>query len=251
MPELLHKVAIYYDEDGARQTIRAKQLMDPAEFAAAKLKDLYDESELFQLFPRNSATPHFFETGTKSGTQDLFRGETDPAHNKRVDELAKNLVELSIFSLALKGSSKDGEKIEILYKIPKYNWGAEVHRIMSADAIVRHDLFGKSQELGMSIRRPWIAIEVIYTHYPEEQAFEAMLAVSKSMPFIVIFDLVEKKNTFLKIDFSLQQLQIRPWTYWIKNGKVWKGNIETGINTSAHLETEINRMLAGWMKKSS
>lgn len=56
----------------------------------------------------------------------------------------------------------------------------------------------------MSIHHPWVAIEVINKHFPEEKAFTAMIELSKQIPFLVMFDLLTEKtkNYFLKIDIQ-------------------------------------------------
>jgi len=132
-----------------------------------------------------------------------------------------------------------------------YRWGGEITRIMDEGTIVRHDIFGASSALSMSVRQPSIAIEVVKTHYPEEAAFATFIERSKREPFIVFFDVIrykEKayKNTFVKIDEVLRRICYRSYTFMIREGKVYKGNSPTEIETSARLRIEIEKMLAGW-----
>lgn len=251
MPEVEHKYAIYIDANGARQIIFAKDLSNPNTLEVARLNDLYDSSEQIRLSARapDGIIPHFYEIGTNSGARKVYTGEVDPTHNARVVQLATALSDLDTVSLVLKDLDKSGGAIKELFKLPGYKWAPEVHRILKADAIVRHDVFGQSLELGMSIHRPWIAIEVIHTHYPEEEAFAALLETSKNVPLIVLFDLTAKPNSFIRVNKDTETLQIRPWTFYIREGAVWKGEERTKINTSARLKIDVDSLLDWWAKK--
>lgn len=101
----------------------------------------------------------------------------------------------------------------------------------------------------MSVNRPWIAIEVINTHYPEEAAFSAMLAASRNYPLVVLFDFTAQWNTFVKVEKYDKRLRIRPWTFYIKEGAVWQGGSPTSINSSAEFKIELERMLSAWDEK--
>jgi hypothetical protein len=248
---VIHKIAVYFDDAGRRQEIKAKLLQDPNELERAKLLELYDGSEQIRVAPRapSGITPHFYEINN-SGSRKVYGGEDNDLHDGRVKQLTKDLTGFSCpFSLVLKASARDNEVIQTLIKMPEYQWGYEVHRILNADIMVRHDIFGQSAELGMSVQRPWIAIEVIYTHYPDEKAFSALLEQSKAVPLIVLFDLASNKNTFLKVDTENKQLQIRPWTYYIKEGAVWRGERKVPhITTSTRLQIEIEALLKRWKR---
>lgn len=251
MPDVRHKFAVYFDSNGVRRTIQAKDLSNPNILADAKLKELYDGSEQFRIAPRvgQDITAHFYELTSNPDARRPFLGEDDETHNKRVEQLRDDLVNLSDFSLVLKETEKAGGAIKEIFKFPKYRWASEVHRILKSNAIVRHDIFGQSEELNMSIRRPWIAIEVIHTHYPEEETFTALKEASEHIPLIVLFDFTVKPNSFLRVSPSNNVIQIRPWTYYIRQGKIWKGMEETKINSSARLKIDVDSVLDWWSKQ--
>ncbi len=248
MPDIEHPVAVYFDDQGNRVRLWASSLRDNEQLALARSRELYDASEQVRVAPRLSknGVPHFYEITSR--TRRVFGGEDDPTHNNRVKELHDKLQALDRWALVLTTKDKATGNIdhhEIL-QLPQYGWGKETHRILDEKAIVRHDIFGQSPDLAMSVRRPWIAIEVVHTHFPEEEAFAAFLETSKRLPLIVLFEHTARRNTFVKVDDREGLLQISRWTYHIKDGCVWQGGEKTSISTSAHLQIEFLGMLKRW-----
>lgn len=80
-----------------------------------------------------------------------------------------------------------GLEKEPRFILEDYLWDSEVHRITSSKSIVRHDIFGQNRNIAMSIFKPWVAIEIINTHYPSEDTFVEMINLSKNFPFVVFF----------------------------------------------------------------
>lgn len=253
MTALEHPKAVYYDKTtGRREIIWASQLSDPEKLAKAKNEELWDLSEQIRLGPRISHknTPHFYEITEERETRKVFAGEKDPTHDARVEDLTLSLQGLGPWFLSEMGQyNKDGTTYSDGERIPEYKWGAEVYRIFDENTVVRHDIFGQSTELSMSVRRPSIAIEVINTHFPEEEAFSAFLRLSKEIPYIVLFDFTEFKNAFLRVDPPSSRLAYRPWTYKVKDGALWRGNTLTTITSSTQFEIDVKNMLNRWRNK--
>ena len=252
MADIKHPTAAYLDEKGNRGLIRAEELLDKAVLERAKLLKLYDASEQVRVSPKFSKTGTPFFCATAIGKRSvLFAAESNPAHNHRINELLTALKSLDRWSLALMDKPLNAKnlhapKYENVLKMPKYQWGTEIHRILAEDSIVRHDLFGQSTELEMSVLRPWVAIEVVHTHFPDEKTFSILLGTSKRMPLTVFFDFTEYPDSFVKVDTTQKILQYRPWTYFIRDGRVWKGRNATTISTSARLQIEVKAMTKEW-----
>lgn len=246
--DIEHPVAVYFDQQGNRVHVWASSLRDPEQLALAKGRELYDASEQVRVAPRVSknGVPHFYEITSRA--RRVFSGEDDPTHNNRVKDLHDKLQELESWALVLttKDKATGNATHEEILKLPQYDWGKETHRILDEKAIVRHDIFGQAPDLAMSVRRPWIAIEVVHTHFPEEEAFAAFLETSKRLPLIVLFEHTARRNTFVKVDDKNNLLQISRWTYYIKDGCVWQGREKTSIATSARLQIELLGMLKRW-----
>lgn len=239
MRDLEHLFAIYYDGYGCSHTLSAEDLSDDRVFEKAKDLILYDASEQSILVPRDISGKrrHFYEpnnTGRRSVYG--FDSENDETHYQRVEEDLINLLSSKRWLVGF----KDGDQFQQIFDIQHYDWDIEVHRIVSKNIIVRHDVFGQSKRMGMSVFRPWIAIEVIHTHFPEEPTFDALMNLSKHIPLLVLFDFTAPRNYFLKIDPRGKTIR---FSYYIYEGRVWNGGQLTDIRTSAGLKAVIESRL--------
>ncbi|QHQ18559.1 hypothetical protein GMW39_23825 [Pectobacterium parmentieri] len=228
----------YYYEGSIEKEILAIDLSNERTYFLAKSKILFDKSGYTLLRPRfcKDKTCHFYTPNT-SNKREITSFETDKSHNEHIDYLLTLLNTKEKFII---GNSifKDKKIVGFspLAILNEYEWGIEIHRISNNQLTLRHDLFGTRRSLAMSIHHPWVAIEVINKHFPEEKAFTAMIELSKQIPFLVMFDLLTEKtkNYFLKIDTIKKQ--ITP-IFYIFEGHVWHGDcIQENITTSAILE---------------
>lgn len=238
MRDLEHLIAIYYDDDG-RHTIRADELEDDLVFECARQFTLYDQSEQSIIYPRDitGRRRHFFEPPSEN-KRSVYgaKAETDWSHDRRVEEHFSNLLYCHQWQIGF----HDNGNFTKLFDIADYNWDQEVYRILSRSAVVRHDLFGQRGHIGMSVFQPWIAIEVINTHYPEPQAFDAMIQMSAQVPLLVFFDPIGRRDYFFQIDPSKGTIRC---TYYIFDGKVWNGDQPTTIDSAGQLQAVIENRL--------
>lgn len=236
-------VAYYVDANCKVQRIKAKDLENNEVFEFASKQTLYDGTGQYRLWPREHGSetgrPHFQSREAAKGDRKTFKFEDDDEHNKRIEKVLNKLRARPDWTISVK---KYGvTEPEITFNILNYAWGDEVHRIVSSEAFVRHDIFGQAPEIRMSILRPWVAIEVVNTHFPEEEAFSAFLELSNRLPFIVIFELTEKENYFSRINASSGTIEP---IFWIYDGSVWKNaNRRNDIKTSAAFSSAIKEML--------
>ena len=256
MTDLEHLLAVYYDVQGERHEIKAEELNDRATLELAKLADLLDESEQVSLSPRivKDKRSHFVAPAS-SVKRRVLAGPKDPAHDKRIETLLDDLKAGERWKIETRRYVDKELIATILFDLfADYTWDKEVHRIVTADTIVRHDLFGQANQLKMSMRRPWIAVEVINTHYPEEVAFQEMLRLSRAMPLLVAFDFIERPNYFFKVDLRSATIVTR---VYIHDGCVWTGGAQTGIASSSGLEIFINqeighlKQIDAWKEKKA
>lgn len=245
MQELEHPIAIYCDDSWNKQEIRAEELHDQKTLELAKSVSLFDPSGQVSLSPRKvlEKRPHFLAP-SNSSMRRVCSFEQDTIHDDRVDFLLGELNATQRDWKLIESYYVSGELVVTeLFKINRYSWGEEIHRIVSADAIVRHDLFGQAQQIEMSVFRPWIAIEVINTHFPDESTFQALAVLSCTLPFIVLFDCTDRKNYFLKIDKATGTITTR---LYLRDGKIWFNGAPTTAQSSAGLEicakNEIDRL---------
>ncbi|WP_186078779.1 hypothetical protein [Burkholderia gladioli] len=256
MSELKYPRAVYRDQStGELHVILAKDLKESDVLERARLNLLYDETEQVSLTARAGDVNQAHFSGKPGKVRRLIQGEKDPAHDRRVEYLRKKLSQgngnWSLGELESKKDEKGNQKFRQLTTLFDYQWGSEIQQIMNEDVIVRHDVFGSSRQISMSVTQPSIAIEVVKTHYPEEAAFAAFMDKSRREPYIVFFDVIEynKKeyfNSFVKVDAEALRIYYRSYTYSIRQGRVFKGGQPTDITTSAGLKIAIERMLDAW-----
>lgn len=247
MSDVEHRIAVYWDAAGLRQTIHFEELENDIRFADAKLLELFDESEQVRVYPRDRAQGrrHFYSEST--GPRAFDRGETNPAHDARVQGILESLLRLGdgwrLAYQRLASSTLD----TVFGPMPAYFWDAEVTRILNRRALVRHDIYG-DWGIRMSARRPAIAIEVVHSHFPEEATFEALLARSAEVPLVVLFDFtMVKKNQLVVVNEESQVVALRSYTFSITDGSVWQGDTRRDdIRTSAHLGVVAGKLYSGW-----
>ncbi|WP_350327096.1 hypothetical protein [Pectobacterium aroidearum] len=243
MSDTLKYDKAYFNEGAERKEILAADLDKESVYLFAKSKILFDKTGYTLLRPRycENKAPHFYSPNPSDG-RTVSCYEKDKSHNNHINYLLRQITNSSKFTI---GSSifKDKKIVGFspLAVIDNYQWGIEIHRICNNKLTVRHDLFGRAKSLAMSIHHPWVAIEVINTHFPSEESFSAMIELSKQVPFLVMFDLLTEKTKryFIKIDVN--KGQITP-VFYIYEGHVWYGDsICEEIKTSAMLEIKMKK----------
>lgn len=235
--------ACYRDNNGALHWIEPNELNDPITLATARSVRLYDEDEEYRLFPRNrEGGPHFF-CRSANPRRLISSKEKDGRHDRRRDILKERLENITGLKVGYRhyyGSGKDDFDFVEVAEIEDYKWGTEVTRIVPFNLRIRHDIFGASPVLGMSERRPWIAIEVISTHYMDEETFEAVLDLSKHLPMLVGFDLVDIPNYFTSLDEKTGTLR---FIYYMYDGAVWRNDMRTELDTAGKLKAVLQQEL--------
>lgn len=234
-----YNFAVYYDNNGERKKIYPNDLHNIEIRAFARSTFLLNDSEEIRLYARyRKDSPHFYSL--QEGTRTVIRGEDNDQHNNRIKELIEILTESSnTFDIGYFTFEEDGTRqFNPLATLKNYTWGKEVNRYISSSSICRHDIFGQRQELAQSSLFPSVGIEVIKSHYPDDAAFDGWISLSQITPLLVTFDIVDKKNYFLKIDPSNKQIRV---IYYIFDGSVWKNDTRCTDIISAGAFREVLR----------
>lgn len=239
-----HPVAIYYDSQGIRSRLFPYELHDIGKRAFARSTELWDEDEEYRLYPRyRTDSPHFYSLSSKLRSLHVS-AETDPAHNQRVDELLGILGSNICYKIGFKAwDGEDEEKEEQFVSFTEtrdYVWGKEITRALSEDARCRHDLFGASKALQLTAKSPWVAIEVVKHHYPDDATFQALLSLSKALPLVVLFDFVDVRNYFFQVKEKDRTIRV---IYYIYDGSVWKGDRRWEKCSSSFFREKISQQI--------
>ncbi|WP_341210206.1 hypothetical protein [Alteromonas stellipolaris] len=228
---LKYEFATLRDEKGDKKIIYASKLKNSSISQRLKIKEmeLYDESEEYRVYPRfNEKSPHFYSKSSKVRAYDKNNKDKSPKHDERVKSLVKKLNEMDCLDIGYYLFEKKEKYFESLVRIKNYHWEAEVSRIIDSKTRVQHDIYGAELSLSMSQRKPFIAIEVVKTHFPEKNTFESLLKLSKEIPLIVIFDFTVKKNYYCELVKDGKRLRINNYIY---DGALWDRDKKTKVTT--------------------
>lgn len=241
-----HKVAIYYDSQGTKSEIFPEDLHDIGKRALARSTELWDEDNEYRLYPRyREDSPHFYSLSSTLRKLHVS-AETDPAHNDRVDELLGLLNSDSGYKIGFNTWDGEGDKKEkqfaLLTQTNGYAWGKEIARALSEDVRCRHDLFGASKALQLTAKYPWVAIEVVKHHYPDDKTFKSLISLSKVLPLVVLFDFVDVPNYFFQIKEKDKIIRV---IYYIYDGSVWKGDSRWKECSSSFFREKISQHIKG------
>ncbi len=156
-----------------------------------------------------------------------------PVHDFRVQQLCDMLNERASWDVVV-GPFKNEQTV---LELNGYVWTIETTRIYSPRGCVRHDIVG--QQLGNRLlpTTPAVAIEVVKGHWPSQGAFDDMLLQSATSTLVVMFDLVDKNNTALKVFPSLGF--IKPAVY-IADGSVCRNGQKLLIRDRSNLNSNAN-----------
>ncbi|HEX8290557.1 MAG TPA: hypothetical protein VF570_02300, partial [Pyrinomonadaceae bacterium] len=163
-------------------------------------------------------SPHFYSLSGNARSIVRIK-ESDPAHDRRVADLLRVLSSGANFRIGF--YDWDGEETQFVSftQTRNYSWGKEVTRALTAGVRCRHDLFGAPNDLTLTARFPWVAVEVVKHHYPDNKTFSAFLSLTKELPCVILFDFIDVPNYFLKVNETSGEIRV---IYYIYDGAVWK-----------------------------
>ncbi|MGG6270943.1 hypothetical protein ACQ4M3_42045 [Leptolyngbya sp. AN03gr2] len=209
--------AVYQTSDGNWQTVCPANLHDIGFRAFLRGQELWSVDKEKRLFIRYRVdTPHFYALSNRVPLV-VDRQEALPRHNERIKQLLMELQQPNL-KFGYYDYTEDGRVFFTIFKSEQYVWSQEVFRTHS-NIVWRHDIFGANAGHRLSEHTPWVAIEVIDTHFPEDRAFDAWLRLSSEFPCLVLFDFVEEENYYFHIIKTTQQVR---FIYYIYEGAVWK-----------------------------
>ena len=224
----LHEQASY-EKNGQWIIITPNELLDPEKLAHARTQQLFDSDERkYELFIRNRENlPHFYRKGTIR--HNLDRQKDSCEHNEAIKNLHSFLKNNS--SLHLKSyffrDFKD-KKLHIIKTMHDYVWADEVTFAVSENGYVRFDLLGRPTSLNCTNKNPFVAIEVVDTHFSSKVSFQALLELSKKLPFIIGYFFVKntpylnspKKSEGNALPFIRVNCYIYDGDFWIRDERI-------------------------------
>lgn len=208
--------AIYTDADGLVRSVQPEELHDAKFRAFLKTQELWDTQGEYRLHIRHRANSFHFYSLAKRVRTFVKREETSKRHSERIDELLSAFQANPFLFGHLRFDDEERQFVS-LFQSKDYQWEQEVTR-SAGEIRWRHDLFAGHSAHRLSDRAPWVAIEVIDSHFPADLAFDAWLKQSEEIPSFVLFDFVQIRNYFFQVDKADRWVRV---IYYIFDGKVW------------------------------
>lgn len=222
--------AFYINEHGKTKLVSYKELVSEERRAELRKKDLKESPNgFYQLGVRNhETTPHFFQK--RPIRKNIDTGSKESEKHEEHKQMLYNFLNKYAkheFGYYATPWDKNNKLYEAFSKAKDYQWEKEVSFGLIYGRYIRFDILGRSsKELSLTDKYPYIAIEVVDTHFHSQQAFKALLELTKNMPVIVIYYFINKApylntvNTPGKTtEFSKNRFQ-----YYLSDGSLWVRN---------------------------
>lgn len=236
--------ATYQGANETWVTVHVDELQDLGYRSLLQDQELWDIDREYRLLIRSGpGRPHFYSL-TKRLRFPRSRGETSKRHADRVKKLLEQL-QSQHYLFGYRTFENGTPIFNPLFNSKNYAWAKEVTRTLSGEIQWRHDLFGAEATHRHTERYPWIAIEVIDSHFPDEAVLETWLELSSRFPYFVVFDFVERRNYYLEVDQTKQQVRV---VYFIYDGSMWRSGAQWNKCTATFFKEKVrSEILRDWV----
>ncbi|MBV6811964.1 hypothetical protein KWH19_19870 [Xanthomonas campestris pv. pennamericanum] len=231
-------VAWYLNDHKQWEEVSYRELVRDKRRAELRERDLRDErAGAIQLGIRNHPkTPHFYER--RRIRSDLEVGVKESEAHEETKKMVRAFVskyEKHDIGYYERPWDKDKGFESLLRLKEKYQWGTEIQFGLVYGKFVRFDIFGRlKEEILLTDKYPFIAIEVVDTHFHSQEAFKVLLETSKSIPLVIAYYFIPvapRYNCVHKPERSNGYSRIRLQCY-IADGSLWFRNERVEENSS-------------------
>lgn len=230
-----YELAWYFDNESMSwQYFNFKELKNESNRAKARSKILFDEKDgKILLGVRNhEITPHFFRK--KNIREKIKKWDSISEKHREIIEILLNKYlnsNLKIkFGYYEKPWDKDDKGFDEIIKVTDFLWKSEVGFGLTYGKYIIFDILGRSKsDVALLDSVPYIAIEVIDTHFHNFETFDTLLELTKNLPFIVNYYFVsvyptlnqplhaERSNGYTTIRIHMYLFD---GSFWIRNMRI-------------------------------
>jgi hypothetical protein len=223
----------FYEKGGETVEVPATELRDAELRAVLREKNLFNKNRNILLGIRNHPdTPHFYRKSSHRGDIDKGEPKDTSRHDEKRDEflyfLENNANSTSSENLRIGIYEKCKEvgkhQLTVLNLLENYQWAKEVKFSVSEESYLRFDIFGRSKAyFGWVEKHPYVAIEIVDSHFSSKAAFKALLKMSQEFPIFIGYMFVSQipyLNTKKNGDKSNSPKHIR-FKHYIMDGSFW------------------------------
>jgi hypothetical protein len=186
---------------------------------------------------RKNSKPHFRILSNQSQARRVGGVEdNDPTHQKVIKYLVERLNERKKLRISTYVFGGEDREEQTIFTTPKgadlqapqptdYKWWTEARIQLDSVRYIQPDICGRSNSAFLPLKsEKAVIIEVIQSHYPDEETFHALTTLSKQN-FIVLFFFVAKDgwgSAYSSFDMGdLSTVGIR-CAYWLSNGEFFR-----------------------------
>ena len=224
----------YYLENENWEVASFEQLRDPNERAILRQKDLRNEQNgsLVLGIRNHPITPHFFQKSRLRTNIEGGVNESDE-HNSSRDKMLAFLRRNDLNSFGFYESPWESDLtakgFDFIIKSRNYTWESEVKFGLIYGKYIIFDILGRYNELTFTNKYPFIAIEIVDTHFHSQESFKVLLELSKNLPIIILYYFVSKepylnskKNPLRANTYSKNRIYhyISDGSFWINNDRI-------------------------------
>lgn len=230
--DVKYPYAFYVDENKQWQKVSYIKLSDENERAFLRTRELYNnEKKQIYLGIRNrESKPHFYR---KKDVRVLIEKGVDYSQkhkeiinfllNNYLKKYESNKIKFGFYDKPW-GKSKKEKGFDTIINVNDYCWEKEQGFGLIYGKYVVFDILGRSKiNISLLDSNPYIAIEVIDTHFHSLETFRALLELSKNLPFIIVYYFINqypKLNQPMISNSIKSPLKMRIYAY-LYDGSFW------------------------------
>lgn len=221
----------YYLENDNWEVVSFKQLEDPNQRAILREKDLRNQVDgnLVLGIRNHPTTPHFYQKLSLRINIESSLSETDK-HNEQRDMIKNFLTKYPKNSFGFYESpwEKDNKDkgFDFIIETKDYEWDKEVKFGLIHGKYIIFDILGRSKKLTFTDNYPFLAIEVVDTHFHSRETFKVLLKLSSDIPIKIFYYFISQvpyKNG-VKTPQRSNSYSKNRIVYYISDGSFWNTN---------------------------
>lgn len=225
-----YEEAFYLDDLNQWECVGFQELGIMERRAELREKDLRESPNgIYQLGIRNHPqTPHFFQK--KPIRNNIEKGVLESEEHEKQKSMVRNFLkkyEKHSFGYYESPWNEENKGYESIIRVKDYIWDTEVKFGLVYGKYVRFDILGRPKsELSFTDKFPYIAVEIVDSHFHSQEAFKILLETTKNIPLIVAYIFVPKApyiNGVKKPNRS-NSFSTNRTPFYLSDGSFWDGN---------------------------
>lgn len=223
--------AYYKDENNNWEVILYRELTNPNNRAIYREKQLFNEINGNKILGirNHPSTPHFYQKlflrmNIESGISETVE------HNMNQEMIMNFLNKYKKNSFGFYESPWEKEKsdkgFDNIIKLKEYSWGKEVKFGLIHGKYIVFDILGRSDSFNLLDTTPFVAIEVVDTHFHSKETFKVLLALSRNLPILILYYFVSQAPYLNQVSKPLRSNSFTKNRiyHYISDGSFWITN---------------------------